>query len=193
MARLAGWVDLGVLWLTRALAALGAACVAGMATLVVLAVIMRYAVGAPFALTEEMAGLMMVSAVFLGMPFVLATHAHIRVGLLYDNTTGWLRRALWLLGQLVFLAFAAVFFRDALADLRFTQMLNLRSEVGRIQLAPFVALMVAGVGLAGLVAAWQTLRPPPSGAALADPPEAITGANITGADTAGSAEQGLRR
>ncbi|MCC6000692.1 MAG: TRAP transporter small permease [Pararhodobacter sp.] len=188
MARFAGWVDLGVVWVTRVLAALGAACVAGMAALVVLAVIMRYAVGAPFALTEEMAGLLMVSAVFLGMPFVLATHAHIRVGLLYDNTTGWLRRSLWLMGQLVFLAFAAIFFRDALADLRFTQMLNLRSEVGRIQLAPFVALMVAGVGLAGLVAAWQMLRPPPSGTVLADTPEPITGA-----DRVSGAEQGSPR
>jgi hypothetical protein len=39
---------------------------------------------------------------------------------------GVLRRVLWLLGQLVFIAFAAIFFRDALADARFTLMLNLR-------------------------------------------------------------------
>jgi len=173
MARLAAGIDLALLWLTRALAALGAACIAGMAVLVVLAVVMRYAVGAPFAQTEELAGLMMVSAVFLGMPYVLASHAHIRVGLVYDGSRGPLRRLLWVLGQLVFLAFAAVFFRDALADLRFTQMLNLRSEVGRIRLAPFVALMVAGVALAALVAAWQMLRPPPAGKALAESPDAF--------------------
>jgi len=174
MAGLLAGIDRAVLWLTRALAALGAACIAGMATLVVLAVVMRYAVGAPFAMTEELAGLMMVSAVFLGMPYVLASHAHIRVGLVHDNTRGWLRRVLWLLGQMVFLAFAAVFFRDALADLRFTQMLNLRSEVGRIRLAPFVSVMVAGVALAGLVAAWQMLRPVPKGKVLADSPESFT-------------------
>ena len=173
MARIAGWIDLGLLWLTRALAALGAACVAGMATLVVSAVVMRYAVGAPFAQTEEVAGLMMVSAVFLGMPYVLATHGHIRVGLVYDHTSGWLRRLMWVLGQGVFLAFALIFLRDALADLRLTRMLNLRSEVGRVQLAPFVALMVAGVALAALVAAWQALRPPPAPKDLADTPEPI--------------------
>lgn len=174
MARLVAGIDAVIMWLTRALAALGAACIAGMATLVVLAVVMRYAAGAPFAMTEELAGMLMVSAVFMGMPFVLATHAHIRVGLVYDNAQGWFRRVLWLLGQLVFVVFAAIFFRDALADFRFTQMLNLRSEVARIQLAPFVGLMVGGIALSGLVAAWQMLRPPPGGRMLADTPEVIT-------------------
>lgn len=171
MRRLAGAIDRGVLWLTRALAALGAACIAAIAGLVLSAVVMRYALGAPFAFTEELAGLLMVACVFLGMPYVLATHAHIRVGLVYDRTRGLWRRGLWVLGQLVFLAFAAIFFRDALADLRFTMMLNLRSEVARIDLVPFVFCMVAGIGVAGLVAAWQMLRPPPPPAALSDQPE----------------------
>lgn len=183
MARIAALIDLGLLWLTRALAALGAACVAGMAALVFMAVVMRYAVGAPFAQTEEIAGLLMVSAVFLGIPHVLATHGHIRVGLVYDHSGGWLRRLMWVLGQAVLLAFALVFLRDALADLRLTRMLNLRSEVGRVQLAPFVALMVAGVALTALVAAWQALRPPPAPRDLADMPEPI----------ADLPEQGVRR
>lgn len=161
MERLATGIDRVIQWLTRALAALGAACVAAMAALVVLAVAMRYVAGAPFAFTEELAGLLMVSAVFLGLPFVLATHAHIRVGLVSDRAGRWLRRLLWVLGQSVFVAFAVVFFRDALADARFTLMLNLRSEVARIRLAPFVIGMAGGAGLAGLVAAWQMLRPPP--------------------------------
>lgn len=172
MERFAAGTDRVILWVTRALAALGAACVAGMAALVVMAVVMRYAFGAPFAFTEELAGLLMVSCIFLGLPFVLATHAHIRVGLLADRTGGWLRRLFWVAGQLVFVTFAAVFFRDALADARFTLMLNLRSEVARIQLAPFVIGMAAGVAVAGLVAAWQMLRPPPQPLDLTEtPPE----------------------
>ncbi|MFN4100241.1 MAG: TRAP transporter small permease [Pararhodobacter sp.] len=172
MERFAARTDRVILWVTRALAALGAACVAGMAALVVMAVVMRYAFGAPFAFTEELAGLLMVSCIFLGLPFVLATQAHIRVGLVYERTGGWLRRTFWVLGQLVFVAFAAVFFRDALADARFTLMLNLRSEVARIQLAPFVIGMAGGVAIAGLVAAWQMLRPPPEAVTLTEtPPE----------------------
>ena len=71
----------------------------------------------------------------------------------------------------VFLACAAVFFRDARADLNLTMMLNLKSEVARIPLAPFVAMMSIGVALAALVAAWQMLRPPPEGMAGPDLPE----------------------
>ena len=171
MASLPEQIDRVILWVTRALAALGAACIAAMATLTVLAVVMRYAVGAPFAFTEDLAGLMLVSAVFLGMPYALATHAHIRVNIAYDRTQGRARRALFLMGQLVFLAFAAVFFRDALADLNLTRMLNLKSEVARVPLVPFVAMMAGGVGVAALVAAWQMLRPPPAGMAAPDMPE----------------------
>lgn len=171
MASLPEQTDRVILWITRALGALGAACIAAMAVLTVLAVVTRYAVGAPFAFTEDLAGLMLVSAVFLGMPYALATHAHIRVNIAYDRTRGWLRRCLFVLGQLVFLAFAAVFFRDARADLNLTMMLNLKSEVARIPLAPFVAMMSIGVALAALVAAWQMLRPPPEGIAGPDLPE----------------------
>lgn len=171
MEQLAAGIDRLILLVSRALAALGAACVAGMAVLVVLAVAMRYAAGAPFAFTEELAGLLMVSCVFLGLPFVLASHRHIRVGLLYERTGGWMRRLMWIAGQLVFVTFAAIYFRDALADARFTMMLNLRSEVARIELAPFVIGMAGGIAIAGLVAAWQMLRPPPPAETLADTPE----------------------
>tara|TARA_R110002020_G_scaffold37723_6_gene113829 strand:- start:321 stop:866 length:546 start_codon:yes stop_codon:yes gene_type:complete len=164
-------LDRVILWVTRVLAGLGAACVAAMAALTVLAVVMRYAVGAPFAFTEDLAGLMLVSAVFLGMPYALATHAHIRVNLLHDRTRGRARRGLFVLGQVIFLVFAAVFFRGALADLNLTMMLELKTEVARIPLAPFVAMMVAGVAMSALVAAWQMLRPPPEGTGAPDAPQ----------------------
>ena len=164
-------LDRVILWVTRVLAAFGAACVAAMAVLTVLAVVMRYAVGAPFAFTEDLAGLLLVSAVFLGMPYALATHAHIRVNLLYDRTRDWARRGLFVLGQLIFLIFAAVFFQSALADLNLTMMLKLKTEAARIPLAPFVAMMVAGIALSALVAAWQMLRPPPEGMVASDAPQ----------------------
>jgi TRAP-type C4-dicarboxylate transport system permease small subunit len=171
VANLPDRIDRVILWVTRALGALGAAAIAGMAVLTVLAVVMRYALGAPFAFTEDLAGLMLVSAVFLGVPYAVASHAHIRVNIAYDRTNGWARRGMFVLGQVVFLAFAAVFFRDALADLNLTLMLNLKTEVARIPLAPFVAVMSVGIALAALVAAWQMLRPPPAGIAAPDMPE----------------------
>jgi hypothetical protein len=65
------------------------------------------------------------------------------------------------LGQAVLVAFAALFFRDMLADAQFTQRLNLRTEVSRIALAPFVWVVVGAVGLVAAIATWQALRPPP--------------------------------
>jgi TRAP-type C4-dicarboxylate transport system permease small subunit len=92
---------------------------------------------------------------------VLARHGHIRLTLLADRLPPAPRRALWIAGQLIFLAFALVFLRGAWADALFTARLGLRSEVARIALTPFVFVPVAGVALAALVAAWQALRPPP--------------------------------
>lgn len=162
---LAGHIDRAILWVARLLAALGAACVAVMAALTVAAVVMRYGLGAPFRFTEELGGLMLVCAVFLGMPYVLATQVNIRVSLVSDRAPGPLRRLLWVLGQGVLIAFAAVFFRDMLADAQFTQRLGLRTEVARILLAPFVWVVVGAVGLVAAIAAWQALRPPPPPAA----------------------------
>lgn len=160
--RLAAGIDRAILGLTRALAALGAGCIAAMAALTVAAVVMRYGVGAPFRFTEELAGLMLVSCVFLGLPYALARHAHIRVNLVADRLGGIWKRLLWVAGQAIFVAFAIVFFRDALADARFTQMLDLKSEVARLRLAPYTWIVVIGIGLAGAVAAWQALRPIPA-------------------------------
>lgn len=158
---LAALIDRAILALARVLAVLAAAAVAMMAVLTIAAVVMRYGAGAPFRFTEELGGLMLVSAVFLGMPLVLVRHANIRVTLVSDRLPGPWRRVLWIIGQGVLIAFALVFFRDALADAQFTQKLRLKSEVARIPLAPFVWGMTGAAGLLAAIATWQALRPPP--------------------------------
>lgn len=158
---LADRIDRAILWVARGLAAVAAAAVAAMAALTVAAVVMRYGLGAPFRFTEELGGLLLVASAFLAMPLVLASHANIRVTLVSGRAPAPLRRLLWVAGQLVFLAFALVFFRDALADAQFTQKLRLKSEVARLPLAPWVWAMVASVGLLAAIGAWQALRPPP--------------------------------
>lgn len=154
-------IDRAILWVARGLAALAAAAVAGMAALTVAAVVMRYGLGAPFRFTEELAGLLLVASAFLAMPLVLVSHANIRVTILSGRVQGPARRVLWIVGQLVLVAFAVVFFRDALADAQFTQKLRLKSEVARLPLAPWVWAMTGAVGLIAALAAWQALRPPP--------------------------------
>lgn len=159
----------GVLLLTRTLAALGAACVAVLAVLTVAAVVMRYGLGAPFRFTDELGGLLLVSSVFLSLPHVLASNANIRVTLVSDRLSGLPRRVVWILGQLILVAFAAIFLRDALGEAQFTLKLNLRSEVARIPLSPFVWLMVAGMALVTFIGAFQALGPGPGKAPSSGP------------------------
>lgn len=154
-------IDAAILALTRALAVLGALCILAMAALTVAAVAMRYGAGAPFRFTEELGGLLLVTSVFLSLPYVLARHEHIRLTLVADRLPPRPRRALWIVGQLIFLAFAVIFLRGAWADALFTLRLGLRSEVARIPLGPFVLVPVGGMAVAAAVAAWQALRQPP--------------------------------
>lgn len=154
-------IDRAILSLTRAMAALGAGCIVAMTALTVAAVAMRYGLGAPFRFTEELGGLLLVTSVFLSLPYVLARHGHIRMTLLSRRLPEPARRATWIVGQAIFVAFALVYLRDAWADAAFTRRLGLRSEVARIPLGGFALLPVAGMGIAAAIAAWQALRPAP--------------------------------
>ncbi|MEM8664729.1 MAG: TRAP transporter small permease [Pseudomonadota bacterium] len=154
-------VDAALLFLSRTLAALGAAATAGIFALVLSAVVMRYGVGAPFRFTEEFSGLLLAASVFLTFPLTVAAHKNIRVTLLADRTGGVLRRGLWITGQLVLLAFAAVFAFEAYKSTEFTLRLNLATDVARVPLGPFMVVMTGAMVAVALIAAWQLLRPPP--------------------------------
>lgn len=154
-------LDAAVLLLARALAALAAAAVAGMAVLVVTSVVMRYALGAPFRFSEELAGLLLAMAAFLAMPLTVAADLNIRVTLLPNRLPPAARRALFVFGQLILAAFGAVFLLEAWKLADFTIARNLKTEQARLVLAPWMIAMVAAVGLLTLLAVWRALRPPP--------------------------------
>ena len=154
-------IDRAIFLISRMFAFLGVVSVAGMAALISLAVVMRYALGSPFAFTEELWALMLVSCVFLTLPYVIVINQHIRVELAVESFGRTARRIAFAIGQLVFVAFALVFFVNAWEDVKFTAMLGLRTEVARITLLPFVSCMAAGVALSGLIALWQIFRPLP--------------------------------
>jgi TRAP-type C4-dicarboxylate transport system permease small subunit len=155
-------LDAAVLLLARALATLAAAAVAGMAALVVASVVMRYAVGAPFRFSEELAGLLLAMAAFLAMPLTVAADLNIRVSLLPHRLPGPARRGLFVFGQLVLLAFGIVFLLEAWKLAEFTLARNLKTEQARLVLAPWMIAMAAAVALMSLLAVWRALRPPPA-------------------------------
>jgi TRAP-type C4-dicarboxylate transport system permease small subunit len=154
-------IDRGLLLATRGLLALSAACCAAILGLVVAAVVMRYAVAAPFRFTEELSGLLLSAMAFLALPFAMAGNANIRVTLVTDKLPPLGRRIAWFLGQCIMVAFCAVFAWEGWAIADFTMMLNLMSEQARLPLGPWVMLMPVSLGITGLVAAWVALRPPP--------------------------------
>lgn len=141
------------------LAGLGALSLASIFVLVFASVLMRYVWGRPFAFTEELSGLLMTLAVFTLLPATVLKEVHIRVTLLSAHVSGGLQRTLFVLGQLILMAFCVLFVREAWAISEFTYKLNLKSEQSRLPLAPFLMLATAGMGLAGVAGLWRTLRP----------------------------------
>jgi TRAP-type C4-dicarboxylate transport system permease small subunit len=154
-------IDRALDLLARGIAAIGTAAVAGIFGLVLTAVVMRYAVSAPFRFTEELAGLFLVSSVFLTLPLTLTARSNVRVTVLSDRLTGPWRRLAWIAGQGVLVAFGAVFAWEAWRMLSLTTRLNLMSEAARLPLWPFVAAMTASAALVAAIGAWQAFRPPP--------------------------------
>jgi TRAP-type C4-dicarboxylate transport system permease small subunit len=161
-------IDRALLLVSRGLLALSAAACAGILGLVLAAVVMRYAVAAPFRFTEELSGLLLSAMAFLALPFAMAGNANIRVTLVTDRLGPVARRVSWVVGQAIMLAFCAIFAWEAWGIAEFTLRLNLMSEQARLPLGPWVALMPAALAFTGLIAAWLALRPPPS-----DKPEAL--------------------
>ena len=142
-----------------ALAAVGALSLAAIFVLVFTSVLMRYVLGRPFNFTEELSGLLMTVAVFTLLPATVLKEVHIRVTVLSGLTQGALQRIVFIIGQLILLAFCVLFVREAWAISEFTYNLNLKSEQSRLPLAPFLILATAGIGLAGVAGLWCTLRP----------------------------------
>jgi TRAP-type C4-dicarboxylate transport system permease small subunit len=159
--------DRALLLISRGLLAVSAAACGGILGLVLSAVVMRYAVAAPFRFTEELAGLLLSAMAFCALPYAMAAHANIRVTLVTDRLGPLARRLAWVVGQAIMVAFCAIFAFESWGIAEFTLRLNLSSEQARLPLGPWVGLMPAMFALTGLVAAWVALRPPP-----ADRPEA---------------------
>jgi TRAP-type C4-dicarboxylate transport system permease small subunit len=154
--------------LSGILAAIGAAALAGLFLVVLVAVVMRYFWGRPYAGSEELAGLLMTVAVFSLLPLTVLRDQHIRVSVVSDRL-GRGRRLAYIVGQIVMLAFVTAFVRQAWAIADFTAKLNLLAEQSRLPLAPFLYLCVSAMALAGVVAAWRMLVPT-AGVSSSGPP-----------------------
>jgi TRAP-type C4-dicarboxylate transport system permease small subunit len=142
-----------------ALAGIGAAALAGIFVLVLVAVAMRYVWGRPFAFTEELSGLFMTLAVFTLLPSAVLQEINIRVTVVSERLPEVHRRWLFLFGQSILMVFCFVFVREAWGIYEFTDKLKLMSEQSRLPLAPFLLISTVAVAAAGVAGAWRAWHP----------------------------------
>ena len=140
-------------WLTSlfvALAVLAAIAGAAIVGLIGASVGMRYLAYAPFRFTEELVGLLMTGAFFLALPLVTLRAEHVRVLIIVSYLPDHVSRWVSVLAGLLGLAFCLWFFALCLPWLEFAFDRTIKTEVGRLLMYPWMALLPLSMLLTGL-------------------------------------------
>ncbi len=130
-----------------------------MAGFVMLASIMRYLVGAPFAFTEELVGLLFTAMIFIGLPVCTMRRTHICVTIVPDLLKGQGRRWIDRIAYALVLLFCIWFGQLTLEYLQTTVALDARSAGSRLILWPWTAVLPASCLLSGVAAALRIIEP----------------------------------
>lgn len=149
--------------ISRALLGGAAFAVLSMTVLVALSVFMRYAVGSPFAFTEELVALLYLAMVFFTIPIGTLRREHIVVTVCVERAGLRMQKVLGLLAVIVMLVFAAWFVYETWMFAAFSRKLEARSDHVGFLLWPWMAIMPLTMALLGIIAAlrgWQSLRKP---------------------------------
>jgi TRAP-type C4-dicarboxylate transport system permease small subunit len=144
----------------------GLLILAGLANLaifivVLLAVGMRYVVGSPRPETEELSGLLLAMSVFLVMPLTIIGNLNIRVTLITERLSGAARRASWIVGELILVAFLVVFANEAWTFYNTALRFREKSEQAQLLLVPWKLAVFVILVLCVVCALWRAWRPPP--------------------------------
>ena len=125
---------------------------------VALSSMMRYAIGKPFAFTEELVGLLFSTMVFLSLPYCTLRRRHIEVTLLTDRFPPALRRVSALTSALLVLLFCIWYGTFAWEFVLVSWQLHSKSDMGGILLWPWMASMFVSCVLIGaaILALWAT-------------------------------------
>jgi len=148
------------------LAALAGAAIVG---LVGASVAMRHVVNAPFRFTEELVGLLMTAAFFLALPLVTLRSEHVRVRFIVGALPSRPRALVASMASLLGLAFCTWFVWLALPWFEFAFERGIRTEVARLLMYPWMALLPLSLLFTALAFAVRCLaevagaRPPPAG------------------------------
>ena len=156
--------------LFSALAILAAFAGAAIVALTGASVAMRYFANAPFRFTEELVGLLMTAAFFLALPLVTLRAEHVRVQVFVNALPARLRRAAVVLANLFGIGFCLWFVWLALPWFEFAFQRGIKTEVARLLMYPWMALLPLSLFLSALAFAVRGLA-----AATGNRPGAETG------------------
>ena len=132
------------------MAVLGAASGVLIIGLIGASVTMRYLAYAPFRFTEELVGLLMTTAFSLVLPLITLRSNHVRVLMLFTYLPRHTKRVFNILSGVFGFAFCLWFFLLCLPWVEFTLDRKIKTEVGRILMYPWMALMPLSFLLTGL-------------------------------------------
>ena len=141
--------------------ALAALAGLGMVVMVSVGVVMRYFLNSPLNFTEEVVGLLLSASLFLMLPYLTLHDKHVQITLLTQHPSEKVRWSLRILKQLVTLAFFAWMLYETIPWLKFAMKLNLKTEISRLPLLPWMAILPISfflTGIASLLCLWKIRR-----------------------------------
>ncbi len=153
-----------------AMAILGALAGAAIVGLIGASVAMRHVVSAPFRFTEELVGLLMTAAFFLALPLVTLRAEHVRVRFIVGALPSASRSVVAAMANLLGLVFCAWFVWLALPWFEFALQRGIRTEVARLLMFPWMALLPLSLLFTALAFAVRCLADGKAG-----PPHTKTG------------------
>ncbi len=136
------------------LAALAGAAIVG---LIGASVVMRHFANAPFRFTEELVGILMTAAFFLALPLVTLRSEHVRIQVLVSVLPTGIRCAVAVFANLLGLIFCLWFLWLALPWFEFAFQRSIRTEVARLLMYPWMALLPLSLLLSALAFAVRGL------------------------------------
>ena len=144
-------ISLGLEYLALAFAALAALGLTVIVGIIVASVMMRKFANTPLHITEEVVGLLLSVALFLGLPIVTLRNRHVHVALLTTYVSGTAKAVLHVLGLTVGLVFFGWLIWETIPWFEFAFKRSLKTETTRILLYPWMALMPLSLVVTGLI------------------------------------------
>ncbi|WP_191057586.1 TRAP transporter small permease [Geminicoccus harenae] len=141
----------GLTWLVRIALFVSAMLGLVMSLLVFSAVFMRYMLASPLHFSDELVALLFSACVFLTIPYTFAMNLSIRVTLIADHLSERARTIADALSNLGCIGFFLIFGYLSYEFTSFSLLIDARSDVARLPVAPWMALMPISSFLTALI------------------------------------------